>query len=294
MDRQYVILYTFLTMANRFSFQFIEALALCITGGAGFSSVPSIGLYRSGTEIIRFFKRLGYDVSLATSRVPFTEELLEEINNRDDGFERIITITEKLLDPRDYVGREEKLQAVIEHLNRFLEFDGFEIVKHDSKYTLAKKGTTAPVGELYKEEVDTLSLEHCRNDFQRALDNVEHDPPAAIGSACSTLESTAKAILDKLGKVYPRDQSIQPLIMAVMKELNIAPDQYSEAEIRRILGGLTNTAAGIGVLRTKYSSVHGRGIKHFELLPRHARLAINAASTVGLFLLETYLERQEG
>ena len=274
---------------RKFSPQYIDALAECITGGPGYSSATSIGIYRTGYEIVRFFRSLGYDInSLEGSRVPFTQDLLNRVNHKEDGFEQIVRITEKLLDPRDYVGREDKLENVVNHLNEYLKYDGFELTRIGTTYRLVEAGGTAPVTEIF--ESTTLSLPNVKADFERALSSIESDPGGAITSACSTLESVAKSILDGLGKPYPKDQSIQPLVFAILRELALAPDQYSEAEIKRILGGLVNIPAGIGVLRTKYGDAHGRGTQFAQLLPRHARLAVNAASTIGLFLLETYLE----
>jgi hypothetical protein len=274
---------------RRFSPQYIDALAECITGGSAWSDMPPIGIYRTGYEIIRFFRSVGYDVSnIVGSRVPFTQDLLNKINHEENGFEQLIHITERLLDPRDYVGREDKLDNVVNHLNEYLKYDGFELARIGTTYRLVEAGGTAPVTEIFGSM--TLSLPNVKADFERALSSVEADPEGATTSACSTLESVAKSILDGLGKPYPRDQSIQPLVSATLRELTLAPDQYSEAEMKRILGGLVNIPAGIGVLRTKYGDAHGRGTQFAQLLPRHARLAVNAASTVGLFLLETYLD----
>ncbi|MCL0091709.1 abortive infection family protein [Dehalococcoidales bacterium] len=274
---------------QRFSPQYIDALAECITGGSAWDHKPAIGLYRSGPEIVRFFRSLGYDVTYGNwSRVPFTRDLLIDINLKEDGFEQLIRITERLLDPRDYVGREDKLENVVNHLNEYLKYDGFELTRIGTTYRLVEAGGTAPVTEIFGST--TLSLPNVKADFERALSSIESDPAGAITSACSTLESVAKSILDGLGKPYPKDQSIQPLVFATLRELALAPDQYSEAEIKRILGGLVNVLAGIGVLRTKYGDAHGRGTEFAQLLPRHARLAVNAASTIGLFLLETYLD----
>jgi hypothetical protein len=186
------------------------------------------------------------------------------------------------------VAHEDKLENVVNHLNEYLKYDGFELTRIGTRYRLVETGGTAPVTEIFGST--TLSLPNVKADFERALSSIESDPAGAITSACSTLESAAKSILDGLGKPYPKDQSIQPLVIATLKELSLAPDQHSEAEIKRILGGLTNIAAGIGVLRTKYGDAHGKGTEFSELLPRHARLAVNSASTVGLFLLETYFD----
>ena len=67
----------------------------------------------------------------------------------------------------------------------------------------------------------------------------------------------------------------------------------AEAKVK-ILGPLTlgpcaSIAQGVGTLRTKSGATHGRGLGNALLAPRHARLAVNAAATVGLFLLETPL-----
>jgi hypothetical protein len=120
---------------------------------------------------------------------------------------------------------------------------------------------------------------------------VDADPAQAMASASSTLESICKAILDSFKLDYPKDQSLQPLLKAVFSAMNLSPEMQAEEEIRRVLGGLLNAAIGIGVLRTKYSAAHGRGDRQKRLTQRHARLAINATSTIGLFLLETYQER---
>ncbi|MEO9946799.1 abortive infection family protein [Paraglaciecola sp.] len=45
--------------------------------------------------------------------------------------------------------------------------------------------------------------------------------------------------------------------------------------------------------RTHASSAHGEGRKVYNLKPRHARLAINSAHTVALFVLETWDERRK-
>lgn len=274
---------------RRFSPQYIDSLAECITGGSGYSSTASIGIYRTGYGIVRFFRSLNYDISsVEGSRVPFTQDLLNKINHEEDGFEQLTRITQRLLDPRDYVGREDKLENVVNYLNKYLQYDGFELTGIGTTYRLVEAGGTAPVTEIFGST--TLSLPNVKADFERALSSIESDPAGAITSACSTLESVAKYILDGLGKPYPKDQSIQPLVSATLRELTLAPDQYSEAEIKRILGGLVNIPAGIGVLRTKYGDAHGKGTQFTQLLPRHARLAVNAASTIGLFLLETYLD----
>ena len=64
--------------------------------------------------------------------------------------------------------------------------------------------------------------------------------------------------------------------------------------MRQILGGLTSAAKGIGALRTHGGDAHGREHGHGRLDTRTANFAINAASSVALFLIETWELRHPG
>lgn len=134
-------------------------------------------------------------------------------------------------------------------------------------------------------------LRHCIDDFERASKNIETDPDIAIVSACSTLESICKSIIDALGENYPSDQSISGLYKKVAELMKLSPGTHADADIKRILGGLSNAGSGLGSLRTKFSAAHGKGALRLRLEPRHARLAVNTCSTVGIFLIETYNAR---
>jgi hypothetical protein len=58
--------------------------------------------------------------------------------------------------------------------------------------------------------------------------------------------------------------------------------------VRKILGGLATVVEGIGALRTHGGDAHGRERGYARMDTRIASLAINAASTVSLFLIETW------
>ncbi|MEZ4769682.1 MAG: hypothetical protein R2844_14785 [Caldilineales bacterium] len=75
-----------------------------------------------------------------------------------------------------------------------------------------------------KSLLDGSAYVYCRQDFDRALQDAETDPASAIGMACTTLESIYKAILDEMGKPYPKDESLQSLQKSVFQEMNLSPD----------------------------------------------------------------------
>lgn len=59
-------------------------------------------------------------------------------------------------------------------------------------------------------------------------------------------------------------------------------------DVRKILSGLGTVVEGIGALRTHGGDAHGRERGYTRLDRRIASLAIHAASTVALFLIETW------
>lgn len=58
-----------------------------------------------------------------------------------------------------------------------------------------------------------------------------------------------------------------------------------------VLGSLGGIVSGIAELRNYYGTGHGKASGTSGLGPRHARLAVGAASTLAVFLFETYNDR---
>jgi hypothetical protein len=74
--------------------------------------------------------------------------------------------------------------------------------------------------------------------------------------------------------------------------LGLSPKDIADDDLKRILQGLYSLADGIAALRTHEGSAHGRSSKaRYRLRARHARLAVHAAHTMALFVLETHDER---
>ena len=91
-------------------------------------------------------------------------------------------------------------------------------------------------------------------------------------------------------------QDVKGLVTEVGKHLNISPGRKDlpaefEQDIRQILGGLSSVTSGIGALRTHAGDAHGRGKLRAAADARIARLAIHSASTVSLFFIETWQNR---
>lgn len=112
-----------------------------------------------------------------------------------------------------------------------------------------------------------------------------------MGSARELIESTAKVVLTERGlSVNPRDD-LPALVRAAQTALGLHPTGTGpdgSDGVRRILGAVTTIAEGLGELRNRgYGTGHGPATARVGLRPRHARLAVNAATTWCQLMLDT-------
>ena len=194
---------------------------------------------------------------------------------------------------REYIDAEDKLSAVIEYMNKRLAFDGYELRQIGQAYKLVSTGTNTVAAAALSDKARLLDLSSVEADFNRAVAAADRDPEDAITSACSTVESVCKCILDKLGQPYPVKEDISHLSQDVAKHLGLSPARTDlpallAGDLKHILGGLQSVASGIGSLRTHFGDAHGRGTGRTPVDARIARLAIHAASTLSLFYIETW------
>ena len=139
---------------------------------------------------------------------------------------------------------------------------------------------------LHARDLGALEVE-----FQRAISTVETDPAAAITAACATLEALCTVYIGDEGLQLPSDQTLKPLWKVVQTHLGLDPARLADDDLKRILSGLISIVDGLGALRTHVGSAHGRGRQAYRASPRHARLAVHAAHTLTMFVLETWEAR---
>jgi hypothetical protein len=130
-------------------------------------------------------------------------------------------------------------------------------------------------------------------EFNRALTNVEANPRDAVSAASNILESLCKVYIEEEGLDRPTKQDLKPIWTIVRKDLGFDPSTIEDQDLQTILSGMISIVEGIGALRTHASSAHGAGKKSYKLEPRHARLAIHAAHTVALFVLESWRKKKD-
>ena len=277
-----------------FSLPTITAITEVVTGGSGFATPGvRIGVYRTGPQLEMFFGAVNLHLKIRLSRVPSVRSLLIDTNNDPDGFDKIKSVIEAVVDPREFPTDGEEMAArVIGHLNRTLRMDGFELRPVDDRHRLISIATNSAATTALREHAASLELDSVLRDFNRALDRAANDPEGAITAACSTIESVCKCLLDEMGQPYPASEDIRGLVREVQRHLNLSPGRPDlDPDVRHILSGLSSITGGIGALRTHAGDAHGRGADSATVTPALARLAIHSASAAAVFFIETWQGR---
>lgn len=273
--------------------QSIDAIAEVISGGGGNDPTPPIGIYRSGPKIVKFMLACNVDFRVSGSRVPSLVDCLLDINRGFEPSAVFPRVIEAAADPRDFAHDLPRHTAVLEYLNNALRYDGFELQQQGTKVRLVVAGHSTPVIATLSGVAETISFDTVKLDLERALGSIDSDPEDAITAACSTIESVCRSILIELEQPLPAKKDVSGLFNAVKQPLALSPDrsdldQQIAADVRTTLGGLATVIQGVGALRTHAGDAHGREKGYARVDARIARLSIHAASTVALFLIETW------
>tara|TARA_B100000446_G_scaffold184352_1_gene206211 strand:- start:78714 stop:79535 length:822 start_codon:yes stop_codon:yes gene_type:complete len=160
-------------------------------------------------------------------------------------------------------------------------------------------GATGVAASKLSEKAKVLDLDTVTRDLERALKDAHHDPESALTSACSTLESVCRSLLVEMGAALPKSRDLMGLYKAVRKPLGLTPDESifpSEItnDVLTILRGLTTVVEGIGALRTHGGDAHGREKGYSRVDTRIASLSVHSASSIALFLIETWQRKYPG
>ncbi len=152
-------------------------------------------------------------------------------------------------------------------------------------------GSRTPTDEIVTGALPDLNSDHVHEIWQRALQRRTDDSDGAITLARTLLESVCKHILDKSNESYPDDCDLPKLYRLTSTLLNLAPSQHTEQVLKQILGGCTAVVEGLGSLRNRVSDAHGQGVRTVRAAPRHAELAVNLAGSMAMFLVSTWVAR---
>ena len=184
--------------------------------------------------------------------------------------------------------------------NGHLKRDGWELVedvivdgrpKYEPERIVRRLGIST---QRIKAVAASLHSNNLYEDLRRLERVGDTEPGEAIALAKEIVESCCKLILDDRSVSYQEKADIPELLKLLRKEIQIMPQGINETaraanEVREVLTSLGKIAHALGPIRNAYGKGHGRGRDFKGLEPRHARLAVGAASTFVDFVLDRHL-----
>jgi len=151
----------------------------------------------------------------------------------------------------------------------------------------------SPHADRVGEAMSSISPDYVRPIWAKALNRIPEDPDGAITSARELMEAVLKHLADDLDVGYGENPDLHDLYKSVAEELDLTPEQHEETLFKQILGSCSGVVSGIGRIRNAFGDAHGKGSTSYRPSGRHARLAVNMAGTMCLFLIETAEARAE-
>jgi hypothetical protein len=199
----------------------------------------------------------------------------------------------------------DEVERLLQMYNNHLKNDGFQIVE---KMRISGKPifvgryigvVTTPGLAIIRDSPLVADWAHVSQQITRMETAVETDPALAIGTSKELVESCCKTILNECEVGVPDNTDLPQLVKLATKQLKLTPqdipDRTKASEtIKRLLSNLASITQGIAELRNQYGTGHGKESRSKGLEPRHAKLAVGAASTLAVFLVETHNARREG
>jgi hypothetical protein len=243
--------------------------------------------YRSGPMLVRLFNEFGsndfYEQGFP-SRWKYTEERLLPLN----GTASLRTLLNAIFDAREWIGRDLKPEVAAEHLNKFLKFDGYELVRDGEHFKVRETGAVAvqfdtPFPE--SQEVNHVFIEEQVRKCDKKID--EGDFGGAITNARSLVEAVLIEIEKQLSPSPPQyDGDLIKLNKRVQTLLNLDPARKDISDsLRQVLSGLSSIVNGLASMRNKMSDAHASS---YKVSKHHAKLAVNSAKTFADFIFDTH------
>jgi hypothetical protein len=140
-------------------------------------------------------------------------------------------------------------------------------------------------GSLVAPSLDALAdASAIQEHLRRLASNIDADPRLAVSVAKDLVESTAKLVSRERAVTYTGREDLPALVARAQEALGLHAAGVSAASeeakaLRTILGSLASLTQGMTELRNKVGVGHGRESVPAWVKPRHARLAVGAATT---------------
>jgi hypothetical protein len=228
----------------------------------------------------------------------FSDPRLELADGPDEVFLRFLA---EIAHPMVCPDRD-KAKKIITMLNGLLAPDGWELVERSTIsgrtiYGARRVTSSQHVIRSTTSLAQRVDSDYLHRQINRMESAIESDPDLAIGTAKELVETVCHTILESRGKSVTDRPDLLPLARRALDELKLVPEGINNGNkgaesVKRILGNLATLVQGLAELRNHYGTGHGKSGSQKGLSARHARLAVGAATTLAIFLFDTFEDRK--
>lgn len=196
---------------------------------------------------------------------------------------------------------EESLR-IVNAFNDALMHDGYKIISFKkvsgrNYYKGCKALDDARLPVFAKKLHLEMNSSYILSQIERMESSILTDPENSIGASKEFIETICKTILFENDVINTEKMDFNTLTKETRKILHILPGDVDNNKkgldsIKKVLQSASTMLDGLGEIRNLYGTGHGKVASARGLEPRHARLAVGIASTLGRFFFDCH-ERQK-
>lgn len=175
------------------------------------------------------------------------------------------------------------IDTIMGKINGILYFGGNELVENGGKFAVRKIGDKV---EIRAPRIKSIDRSYIRMISVRAHEDVEQKNfDSAITKSRTLLEEVFCYVVEQKKKKPSISGNINSLYKQVKDLYNMHGNEDTDRRINALLSGLEKIVSSISEMRNKDSDAHGVGAARISIDEHHARLFVNAATTMADFIL---------
>ena len=224
----------------------------------------------------------------------WTDDRLGLLHAPDETFLRFLA---EMVHPNVRPDQNER-DAYLKVFNKHLAAEGWEIgiVSHVGVHPVyggrRLRQMPSAVSGGVKQLADTLG-DYVSKQVTRMEVSLANEPDLAIGTAKEFVETVCKTILKERGIGMPKDDDMPALVKLTVDSLPVVPGGIEDparwkGTTRQLVNNISSLGRSLAELRNAFGTGHGRPAGNVGLNTHHARLAVQMATAVGVFLYEVH------
>ena len=249
--------------------------------------------YLSGPILARMAQSFGVPLTYGNySRWQYVEEMLKraiERNKLNDFLAMFFNGPAfadhlKNIPGEEFRSRHDSIVAgAVSQINKMLFFGGNELRNIGGHYQVVSIGDHA---QITTPKLKVIDRDYVRMMSKRAMADVEDDRlDSAVSQSRTLLEEVFCFAIEERGDTPNESGDIGKLFNQVKTLYNMHSSANTDRRINNLIAGLNKIVGSIAEMRNKNSDAHGVGLKRIGISDYHARLVVNASTTVAEFIV---------